>query len=64
MTDEHHSEHLQWIANCCDNQCVHGDLIMAFDTQEPRNEWARLHRKKLNHKVLCYQQKVKVTPDD
>lgn len=44
-----------WIAECPDNQCVVGRLIIVRADQAERNEWARLHRRRLGHRVLTYQ---------
>jgi hypothetical protein len=55
MTDHAAGAPIDWIAECPDGQCVHGALIYVRADQNERNEIARLHSRRLGHRVLCYQ---------
>jgi hypothetical protein len=48
---------IHWIAECPDNQCVDGRLIIVRLDQTERNRWARLHRR-LGHRVYTYRRTV------
>jgi len=64
---------ISWIAVCVAPQCAHGSVVFvrrggpdpasASKAQMLRNRWARLHRRHLHHRVLCYQRPARPRTD-
>lgn len=47
---------VQWVAEC-EACAVNGSVVMVFETQAERVDWASSHRKTLGHEVLEYQRR-------
>jgi hypothetical protein len=53
---------IQWVAEC--RSCaVAGEVVMVFDTQAERVDWAAQHRRNVGHDVIEYQRKQPPTQE-
>ena len=45
----------QWVAECRSCAATGSTVVMVFDTQGERTDWASQHRRNIGHDVLEYQ---------